>query len=452
MDPTQDATEDASQPPASAGARTLRTLTVVHPTIEPPRVLDVGAALVGRDPGPGGLELVDSRRASRRHARLTVSEGALACAVADLGSRNGTTVDGVPVGPVAVPVRPGAVLRFGDTLAVYDAVDLAPGFPDPALTLGSSPARARAEALADRVAPTLLPVLIHGPTGAGKERLSQRIHARSGRGGKLVPVNCGAISGTLVASELFGHVRGAFSGAGTSRPGLFVAAEKGTLFLDEIGELPLDLQPNLLRAIQENRIRPVGSDRDKPVDVRYVTATHRDLRRLEAEGRFRADLYARLAGLTIALPGLCDRRGEILPLFRQFLGEGPGGGLPPLSTGAAEALLRHDWPHNVRELKFAAEQIRLFAGGLQAIPVELLPESVRRRPAPPLAEVAPEMAPEPAPAGRSDAPDRETLEALLQTHGGNVARVARALGKHRQQVYRWLRARRLDPAAFRADD
>ncbi len=443
-----DATEDVTtRPPSGDVARTLRTLTIVHPVPAPPRVLANGERVVGRDPGPGGLSFDGSRRASRRHARLILAAGA--CAVADLGSRNGTALDGAPVGPLPTPVAPGAVLRFGDVLAVYDEIRLVPGFPRPVLEVGTSPARARAYALADRVAGTLLPVLIHGPTGAGKERLAQRIHDKSGRGGELVPVNCGAISGSLVASELFGHVRGAFSGANTKREGLFVAAARGTLFLDEIGELPLDLQPNLLRAIQENRIRPVGSDRDLPVDVRYVAATHRDLRRLETEGRFRGDLYARLAGLTIELPGLRERRAEVLHLFRIFLAEGAAGPMPPLSTAAAEALLLHDWPHNIRELKFAAARVQLFAAGLERIPVELLPDSVRA----PDAAVAPRVEPAaPPPSARPGAPDAETLTALLQTHGGNVAQVARALGKHRQQVYRWLRAHGLDPAAFRPDE
>jgi DNA-binding NtrC family response regulator len=244
-----------------------------------------------------------------------------------------------------------------------------------------------------------------------------------------VVVNCATLNRELLGSELFGHVKGAFSGAESSRNGLFLEASGGTLFLDEIAELPLDQQPALLRVLQEGRVRPVGSDRETPVDVRIVAATHQDLRSLDRDGRFRSDLYARLAGLTIELPGLAERRSEILPLFRGFFGPGS----PPLSLKAAEVLLAYEWPRNIRELMHLAGQLALF-GRLEKIERSALPKEMM----------------ESAPEGERGAPSRERIEQLLAEHGGNVAEVARALGTHRQQVYRWLRQFKLDAKSFRA--
>ena len=293
------------------------------------------------------------------------------------------------------------------------------------------------ERLADRAAASDLPVLILGATGAGKELLARRIHERSGRRGELVAVNCATFNRELLGSELFGHVKGAFSGAAGPRKGLFQRADGGTLFLDEVAELPPDQQAALLRVVQEGRVRPVGADRERPVDVRIVAATHRDLEVRQREGRFREDLLSRLSAVTLRLPGLAERREEVLPLFREFL----GGGAPPLTTAAAEALLLYGWPRNVRELQQAAQGARLFAPEVEAIDLALLPMPVQRA-------AGPQAAPEEA-AAAPGRPTRAELAARLAEHGGNVAAVARALGEHRQQVYRWLERFGLDPADHR---
>ena len=405
------------------GARRVdsaRYLTLVH-GVGAPRAVRLDRRLtVGRDPGAGGMTL-DDARASRRHFEVCFVPEYGVYRLRDLDSRNGTWLDGRRVADGHL--RHGSVLRVGDAIFVFAEIPCEPGVePTPS-------ALEHAERLVDRVARTDLSVLVVGPTGAGKELLAQRLHAESGRGGPLVAVNCGAFGDELLASELFGHVRGAFSGAHGDRDGLFVAAQGGTLFLDEVGEMSPAQQPALLRALQERRVRPVGADRDRPVDVRVVAATHRIL----GGGAFRADLHARLAGFTIELPGLARRRDEILPLFRTFLGEGA----PPLAADAAEALLLHDWPHNVRGLQAAATRVKLFSGHVEHIELSLLPTEVQRR-----VEGA-------ATSADGAAPGHARLVELLTEHAGNVAGVARALGQHRQQVYRWLRAHTLDPADFR---
>lgn len=445
--------------------RRIRSLTLAQDgTGLPPRALvpgqsyfeleERGTLVFGRDPGPDGVTL-DDARASRQHLEIGFDRRAGRFWAKDLGSKNGSFLNAARL--EEAELSPGAVLRIGDTLLVYSEIVVPDGLPTPEPRPGVSPARALAEAGADLAAPTELPILIIGPTGAGKEVMSQRIHERSGRRGKLTAVNCSTFSRELIGSELFGHTAGAFSGAKVARSGLFVAADGGTLFLDEIAELPLEQQPALLRALQERKVRPVGSDREVEVDVRVIAATHQSLDSLVERGAFREDLYARLAGFVLDLPALAERREEILPLFRLFLGELA----KPLTTEAAEALLVHDWPQNIRELKHAAERTRLFIQNLDKIGLGALPPHLKARPQSQAAGVRPSQPatrPSQAPARpSSEAPDdeppsREELVQLLTTHGGNVAQVARALSRHRQQVYRWLKRFDLDAEAYRPEE
>ena len=348
-----------------------------------------------------------------------------------MGSRNQTFVDGLPV--TTERLHHGSVLRIGGSLVVYAEGELDPAAG--ALTPSGPVALARlfAESLIDLAAPGRLPILILGPTGAGKELLAQRAHQKSRRSGQLVPINCSTLARELVGSELYGHVAGAYSGAQSARSGLFMAADKGTLFLDEIAELPLDQQPALLRALQEGKIRPVGADREVNVDVRVVAATLQDLPSRTQSGQFRADLHARLAGVTVQLPGLVERREEILALFVGFL----GADAPPLALEAAEAMLLYDWPQNVRELKHAAERISLYGNRLARVELAALPHAVR--------QVVAELG-----AAPEEAPSRERLIGLLTEYEGNVAQIARAIGKHRQQLYRWIEKYGLDPKQYRA--
>lgn len=391
--------------------------------------------VIGRDPGAGQAELLDPG-ASRRHAELTYDPKEDVVRLKDLGSRNGTFVDGTRT-PEA-ELEHGSVIRIADSIFVFSQVDIPDGVlcPDPGPEV--SLVRAVAELRADLAAKTPLSILILGPTGAGKEVMAQRIHDASGRSGRLVAVNCGSLNRELIASELFGHAAGAFSGAHQERPGLFVAANKGTLFLDEIADLPLDQQPALLRTLQEKRVRPVGADREVPVDVRIVAATHKPLTELVQTEHFRRDLYGRLSGLVITLPGLAERREEILPFFTDLSGIAPD----MISPDAAEALVLHEWPENVREVQHLGAQMKMYGKGtleLSALPAMFATRMTALRKRPTEATTVKNL-------------DRDALVTLLEKHQGNVATIAKALNKHRAQVYRWLRKEDLNPDDYREDE
>ena len=218
----------------------------------------------------------------------------------------------------------------------------------------ADPAMQRIFALIERLARSTLPVLIHGETGTGKEIAATALHVFSKRSGRFVAVNCAALPEALAESELFGHEKGAFTGAVSQKQGLLEQAAQGTLFLDEVGELPLPLQAKLLRALESQRIVRVGGTRELPIDVRLVTATHRDLEEEVRHGRFRQDLFFRLVAARVVLPPLRDRRREIPILLRQFLRRACaslGTQTPSLSNGALALLLGHAWPGNIRELR-----------------------------------------------------------------------------------------------------
>ena len=305
--------------------------------------------------------VVDDPHASRRHAELSFVEEYGVFRLEDLGSKNGTFLNGQRLKEHAEHLINGAILRVGDCLFAYEELEVPASVSSDLLTscpTDVSLGRFAAEFLVDRASQTNLPILIQGPTGAGKEALARRVHDNSGRSGPLVSVNCASFTRDLLASELFGHAKGAFSGAESERKGLFQTATGGTLFLDEFAEMPMDQQPALLRALQEGKIRSVGSDRDVNVDVRVVAATHQDVQRLESDGHLRSDLLARLAGVVIHLPGLQSRKVEVIPLFRHFFGSSA----IELMPDAAECLLVHEWSKNVRELKRYADTLRLFLG------------------------------------------------------------------------------------------
>jgi two-component system response regulator PilR (NtrC family) len=234
--------------------------------------------------------------------------------------------------------------------------------------------------LIQRVATSEATALIHGESGTGKELVARALHNGGRRSkGAFVPVNCGAIPENLIESELFGHMKGSFTGAESDHPGMFKQASGGTLFLDEIGELPIAMQAKLLRALQERSVRPVGSTRDIPIDVRIVAATNRNLKREVEAGRFREDLYYRLNVITISLPPLRDRKDDLPILMKAILNRLAGAGsLPVVSPQAMQLLLTYQYPGNVRELENILE--RAFVLGGQVILPEHLPEMMRSLP------------------------------------------------------------------------
>jgi len=242
------------------------------------------------------------------------------------------------------------------------------GFPGRFGMIGGSPAMEQVFALLARVLHTDVPILVTGETGTGKELVASALHKHGPRRkGPLIAVNCAAIPATLLEAELFGHVKGSFTGAHKDRQGYAEAADGGTLFLDEIGEMPMEMQAKLLRFLQEGEVRPVGGNAVKFVDVRVVAATNRALENQIRAGAFREDLYYRLAVLTLSLPSLRERRDDIEPLARFLLSRNEGEGLPTakLSDDALEVLRAFEWPGNIRQLQNELTRAAAFAQGGQ---------------------------------------------------------------------------------------
>ncbi|EYF06095.1 sigma-54-dependent Fis family transcriptional regulator [Chondromyces apiculatus] len=302
----------------------------------------------------------------------------------------------------------------------------------------ASAAMHRVLAMARRAAQVDATVLVTGESGAGKERVARLVHDASPRAhGPFLAINCAAIPETLLDSELFGHTRGAFTGATRDRPGLFEAAQGGTLLLDEVGELPVGVQAKLLRALQAREVRRLGENRVRPVDVRLVAATNRDLHVEVEAGRFRQDLYYRLKVIELRIPPLRERREDILPLARALLAQAGDRMKRPalrLSPAAADRLVRHRWPGNVRELENAMERAAALAEGPRVVP-EDLPEEVRAH--------QPVLAPKPRPRTMDDM-ERDHLLSVLARCGGNQTRAAAELGIGVSTLYRRLRAYRRD--------
>src|SRR5688572_29327256 len=268
----------------------------------------VGNLVIGR--GTEADVRIDEASISRKHAVLSLGPK---LRIKDLGSANGTRVGARVVGADAwVEVAPGEVIDLGEVmLIVMRGADDAPV----ATRTQADGAMARAEKLVDRVAPADIAVLIQGETGVGKEVFAERLHAKSKRSTKpLLRLNCGGFTETLLDSELFGHEKGAFTGADKAKPGLLENADGGSVFLDEIGELPLGLQARLLRVLQDKKVQRIGALEPKAIDVRFISATNRDLSAEVTAGRFRQDLYYRLNGVTIWIPPLRERTNEIAPL------------------------------------------------------------------------------------------------------------------------------------------
>jgi DNA-binding NtrC family response regulator len=345
------------------------------------------------------------------------ARGVTRALAAALGARTRTAVVSYPADgrhASALLARAGAGLRR-EAEKVTDAEEIADAEAGPL-----DEEMRRVQALAARAAAGTINLLVLGETGAGKEVLARRIHRMSPRAGRpFVCINCAALSESLLESELFGHERGAFTGAGAAKPGLLETAPGGTVFLDEVGELPLPLQAKLLRVIESREILRVGSVRPRPIDVRFIAATNRDLEAEVAAGAFRRDLYFRLNGMTLVVPPLRERPREITALARQFLAElAPATGrrtVPRLATAARAALLAHPWPGNVRELRNVIERALLVNPGDELTELHL--------PKP-----APELVGGPAPAGD----ERARILAALTACGGNQSRAARQLGISRK--------------------
>jgi transcriptional regulator with GAF, ATPase, and Fis domain len=453
-DPRLRTTMDAKPGDRLRGTVARARMRLVHPHAAACVIALRGdMTVLGRNPDdPETPPLLDDQ-VSRRHFEIVWDRARHAHTGRDLGSRNGSFVDGARADQ-PLPLEDGSVVRLGGVVGVYEVVaDGATTTTTAAAEVlaalpGESPAMQELRARVARVAPDPSNVLIIGETGVGKELVAREIHRQSGRTGKLVAVNCAALSRELVESQLFGHVRGAFTGAADDQAGLIRAADGGTLLLDEVGELPLDMQPKLLRVLQDREVRPVGGQRSLRVDVRVAAATNRDLSKQVASGGFRLDLYARLALWEVRVAPLRQRRGD-LPgwidlLHARWLAERDRRGEPLLfDAEAMESLLLGDWPGNLRDVDRLVHDL---ASDERS--------AVTRRPLGVAGLPAWLRAPEPdADAGADDdadssqptqerrpAPTREELEAALASLGGSVRAVAKHFGRDRRQIYRWMEA------------
>lgn len=435
--------------PLSGGARhSLASITRV--TIG--RARERGAERIVEDGAPTLRLLLQDERVSGSHAVLEHRDGAWH--FADTGSTNGSRVNGRDVR--RSQLADGDVLEIGQTFFRFRAAMTTPVHASGDVDVGDLedvpkafgtllPWLTRDLQTLARVARSEVSVLLRGETGTGKEVLARAIHAQSGRSGPFVAVNCGALPATLVESLLFGHKRGAFSGAAQDELGLVRTAERGTLFLDEVGDLGAPAQAALLRVLQEREVLPVGATKPIATDVRVLAATHRPVEALSRQDAFRPDLLARLTGYTFAVPPLRDRIDDLGLLVSTILRRVAGERATSLSLASelVYAILKHDWPFNVREL----EQ-RLRTAVVLAVDgrIQLSHAWTAGRKDPGLDDTS---APAPTALSLEDEALRRDLEAKLAEHQGNVTRVGEALGKRRTTVQRWIRRLGIDPDRFR---
>ncbi|MET0793125.1 MAG: sigma 54-interacting transcriptional regulator [Polyangiaceae bacterium] len=422
---------------ASIGQASPQALTLswLFPKTDgPTTALPSGAspdAYIGRDEDCASA--LSGQDVSRRHAVLR-AQGPH-CVLLDLQSRNGTWVNGRSIQAVLLSVND--VVRVGGWVGVVSHGPSALGALSPGLYGGQTLREALGPA--ERAAHSDLPIILEGETGTGKEAVSRAIHAWSGRSGPFVAVNCAALPQALAEGELFGYRRGAFTGAEQASTGYFRAAQGGTLLLDEVCELPLLLQAKLLRVIEQQEVQPLGEAKPVKLDVRVLAAAQEPLAQAVEQGRFRADLFARLDGLTVRLPALRERRAEVPYLFTRLLVEGSGARPPAVDVRLVERLCLYDWPFNVRELGLLVRRLLVLHGAERLLKLQHLPERLQPEPG----EEQPGAAPaEGTPERRgSEAPDFAELLAALRASAGNVARAAQAIGISRQRAYRMMQGR-----------
>ncbi len=410
---------------------------------------------LGRRVGAAGLSVVDGH-VSGRHASIHWEGSRGGFMVRDLGSRNGTYVNGMAAREAALD--PGGVLRIGESawlLVAREAYD--PSWRPPPGTAFMGRGEATREVLErlQRAAETGLSVMLLGETGSGKEVGARELHRLRALAGPFVVANCAEHDRNLLRSELFGHKRGAFTGADRDHEGLFVRAHKGTLFLDELGDLPQDSQGALLRAVELREVRAVGATRGTRVDVRIVSATNRDMEEAVAARAFRSDLYYRLKEWSVHLPSLRERREDLPLLLRHFLGEAGCVGLQ-LAPEVLDALGTWSWPGNVRELRALAARMAAWPSGRGR---EVLSElQTRATPAPGSSPVGATPGgaasgerepPVAASLGHGALPPRATLEDALIRSQGNVSAAARLLGTYPKKLYRWMDRLGLSADAYR---
>ena len=432
-----------------------RLMVVLSPDVEAQGrrvILRESGISVGRQGEPGRDTLVvRDHEVSRVHFTVAWDAEALGWHLEDHGSHNGTIVDGHTA--QRVRLDDGSVIRIGGSLLLFEIIRVG---ADERLVgerpplLGPSVAMQRVRGEIELVASRDVPVMILGESGTGKDLAARAVHELSGRSGPFLALNCGGLPEALVESELFGHERGAFTGAETAKIGLFRAADEGSLFLDEIGELPLMSQAKLLRAVDTGEVRPIGATSSATVNARFISATNRDLSEAIEGKTFRGDLFARLGAFIIRIPPLRQRREDVLPLARHFL-RADAGAAEALHADVAEALMLYHWPYNVRELRqlLTATAVRAGAGApmrLEHLPTEVTAHLSGRVQQDDDVPTPPELF-----VSRDAAPTKESLQQVLAYYRGNVPKVAEFFGRDRRQIYRWAEKHGIDLDAVRGD-
>jgi DNA-binding NtrC family response regulator len=442
-DPTKTGILFTDQTSGTLKARRYRITVVAGPDTGASAEIDNGTFLLGTHQN-NDLRLTD-KGVSRYHLELQLRAEGLK--VTDLDSTNGTFSGSTRIG--SITLNGASRLKVGtntevDILPADIPVQMS-GFEGDRLgqAIGGSRYMKELFGLLDRVANTEATVLLEGETGTGKELLAEAVHQRSSRRqGPFIVVDCGALPRDLIGSELFGHVRGAFTGALTAKRGLIEEADGGTLFLDEVGELPLDLQPQLLRALEKREVRPIGEVRAKKVNIRVVAATNKNLPEMVRQGGFREDLYFRLAVVRAAVPALRKHKEDIPLLVRHFLRELKREDFE-IGPDVLAQLMAHDWPGNVRELRNIVERGLSLEGG--ALPIEVSgdigtatndPENYQP------GGMSKDVLEKPFKEAKGllvESFEREYLTHLLQRHNGNISRAALEAGIDRNYIHRLVK-------------
>jgi len=413
--------DDAALPTRRSPSREVRSrVTVIADDLTSQHDLPArGAWTIGRSPDADLV--IKHPSVSRHHARLEIGAGVM---LEDLESINGTRVGGIALSPrVPIALGHGQIFELGDVTVVLE-------------TATSTPTTAQGDGdhLVERVARSMISVLIVGETGAGKEVLAEQLHARSRRaGGPLVKLNCAALPETLLESELFGHEKGAFTNAIASKAGLLESAEGGTVFLDEVAEMSPAVQAKLLRVLEAREVLRVGGLRAKSIDVRFISATHRDLDIEIAAGRFRQDLRFRIDGITMRVPPLRERLDELPALIEAVLADAAAREdiIPPaVSPELVAALRQRPWPGNIRELRnvLARALLRWERGPLQPEHVRDSEPAGSRDPRPGAIDLRAEL----------DDVEKQKILAVLDEHDGNQTRAAKSLGISRRTLVKRL--------------
>jgi two-component system, NtrC family, response regulator GlrR len=393
------------------------------------------ALTVGSD-ARNQLVLTDKAASSRHFEISATSHGRV---LRDLGSTNGTFVDGHRVGEIYLGDQ--AQIRAGESVLQYRVLDAEVQVPLTSRTnfgqlLGHSAGMRAAFAILERAAKTDATVLVVGESGTGKELAARALHDDSSRkDGAYVVFDCGAAAPTLLESQLFGHARGAFTGAVDARAGVFEDANSGTLVLDEIGELPLALQPKLLRALEARTVQRVGENRPRPIDARFIACTNRNLDEEVRAGRFRQDLLFRLSVVVVRLPPLRERKDEIVRLVHHFLTQLHVQDIPELDPSVLDLLQSYHWPGNVRELRNFVERMVVLR---DIDPTAVLRSAAAVSPSP--SQISPPIHLPFHEAKRqwTEQLEREYLTRLLEAHAGNLSEAARVAGLSRQSCYRLM--------------